>query len=629
MLIYNNEILREKFIDLWEGLNNTALNKEANNLKAENTRNNMITLYKNNNGQKLYLHSKYDPVNEAEIFISQYKDIDKYEHIIFYGIGLAYHIEAFQNKFPHKPYSIYEPFIEILSLYLSNKALESLNLDYLKNLIVGDILDNPYKCVEELLEGIEGEVLLIMLPSYERAFSEEYKSFYQKFGSIIEDKRTLKRTNKLFEKLWVTNIMKNFGEIIDSPNILHLENNVFKGKPAILVSAGPSLEYELENLRYIKEKGLAYIFSVGSAINTLVEYDIYPDAALTYDPQNHNPIVFKKMLEKGIKTIPMVFGTISGYGTAQSYTGPKLHFINSKDTIAPYFFKLEDGEEADTVFDAGSIAVAGLQLLHKLGADPIILVGQNLAYKDKRMYSAGIDYGLGSSELDNKYLESSFMVKDVEGKAVYTSGILNHYRQEIEKYIGYYEIRNIINTTKGGAAISGTIYSPLEDVMKNALCSSVVTKNWYEGEENSYDIDYIISKYNIMNQECHKLIEIFGRLKELISAIGSSSNEAIIYELFFIKFHEAFMNMLKNEYFKAFVYPMNYYQCGLLNDKIKSTGSGNGTIQKIKTLCREFGNFIDGCTGDIDTTLPLLAEINDAINENRINVLTFTVNFSD
>jgi len=89
------------------------------------------------------------------------------------------------------------------------------------------------------------------------------------------------------------------------------------------------------------------------------------------------------------------------------------------------------------------------------------------------------------------------------------------------------------------------------------------------------------------------------------------------------------MNMLKNEYFKAFVYPMNYYQCGLLNDKIKSTGSGNGTIQKIKTLCREFGNFIDGCTGDIDTTLPLLAEINDAINENRINVLTFTVNFSD
>jgi len=38
---------------------------------------------------------------------------------------------------------------------------------------------------------------------------------------------------------------------------------MFKDKPAILVSAGPSLDYEIENLRYIKENGLAYISQSG------------------------------------------------------------------------------------------------------------------------------------------------------------------------------------------------------------------------------------------------------------------------------------------------------------------------------------------------------------------------------
>ena len=69
-----------------------------------------------------------------------------------------------------------------------------------------------------------------------------------------------------------------------------LKKEKFK-KTYFISSSGPSLE-DIENIRYIKEHGLAYIFSVGSAISVLINNNIYPDAACTYDPTVNNQKVF-------------------------------------------------------------------------------------------------------------------------------------------------------------------------------------------------------------------------------------------------------------------------------------------------------------------------------------------------
>jgi len=620
----NSAILRTRFESLWESLNKTTENVGPN-VVIENARNSMYTLYVENSGNKLYIHSRYNPVNEAEMFAGQFKDVDKYDHVIFYGIGMAYHIEAFFSKFGNKHFSIYEPFLNIFKSFISYRSMDSIPLEYLDNIFIGDSLEDPYECLEALLKEIEGEVLLVILPSYERIFSQEYKSFYQRFGSILDDTKTLNRTNRLFEKLYVTNIMKNFMEIIDSPNILHLKNNKFAGNPAILVAAGPSLEYELENLRYIKEKGLAYVLSVGSAINTLLEYDIYPDAALTYDPQNHNHIVFKKLKDKGITSIPVVFGTIAGYGTVQAYEGPKLHFISSNDHVAPYFFKPESAKEFDTVHDAGSIAVAAMQMLYKLGCDPIILVGQNLAYKDRKLYAKGIDYGRDLSETDNKYLDSSFMVDDVEGNKIQTNKVLNHYKDEFERCIKQYGIENIINTTRGGAAIGGTVYKPLKDVMENMLVSSIVDAEWYKDEGVSYDIDYMISRCKSIEAEQRHLLDILKSIKKIAAQINGNTNSVEAPESLFSFFYAEFNKMLQNTYFSTFIYPMNYYQCSLLNRKINSINTEKNIVLKIQKLCREMEPFIDGCINDMHLISPLFGDMYEAIMDNDIKIMTFTI----
>lgn len=161
--------------------------------------------------------------------------------------------------------------------------------------------------------------------------------------------------------------MKNFGEVLNTPNILLEKKGEFKDKPAIIVAAGPSLNEEIENIRYIKENGLAYIFSVGSAVNTLVYHNIYPDAATTYDPGKFNQNVFTKIKEKEIKDIPMVFGSSVGYETLLNYPGKKYHMITSQDSVSNYYLRNENNKPIDMVYDAPTIAVVTLQLLYELG----------------------------------------------------------------------------------------------------------------------------------------------------------------------------------------------------------------------------------------------------------------------
>jgi hypothetical protein len=42
-----------------------------------------------------FLHSRYNPLREAQTIINGYEEVEKYKHVIFYGTGLGYHIKEF------------------------------------------------------------------------------------------------------------------------------------------------------------------------------------------------------------------------------------------------------------------------------------------------------------------------------------------------------------------------------------------------------------------------------------------------------------------------------------------------------------------------------------------------------
>ncbi|OXS79268.1 6-hydroxymethylpterin diphosphokinase MptE-like protein [Domibacillus enclensis] len=434
-------------------------------------------------GKIIPIHSKYDPEKEAERILDTYKDkIEESDHILFYGMGLGYHIKLFFDRYPSKMASGYEPISAVFKECMANAQKIELPIDRFAYLFTEEHSEQTEQNLAEFSSNLSQKILLIVLPVYEKIAHKEFETFSSLFRSMIEGKRLNLYAESSFAKRWSLNALMNLNAIFNTPNILLADHNPFKEKPIVLVSAGPSLSEEIENLRYIKNKKLAYIFAVGSANKALIAQGIYPDAVLTYDPQAHNHAIFEEIIEQNIINIPMIFGSTVGYETIQKYKGPMFHFITSQDTISPYFFE----KTLPTLYDSTSIAIVTLQLLYKLEVEKVILVGQNFAFKNNLFYSEEIarydeeKKEMTDAAVQKKDLSDSYLVEDTLGGQVMTNKSFDQMRQEMEYYIEKYNISIVTNATKGGAAIKGTTYKPLEELITEELTKCVVNEEWYK-----------------------------------------------------------------------------------------------------------------------------------------------------
>ncbi|SCL91500.1 motility associated factor glycosyltransferase family protein [Sporanaerobacter sp. PP17-6a] len=612
ILTDNINILRESCPQSWEKIKNIENNLDLNMVHVEPAKKEGQTLFINQGNKRVYMHSKYDPLKEAGTIVDGYKDVKDGSSVIFYGTGLGYHIEIFLKKHPNVNYYIVESVPEILYTYLSEKSLKELPIKRLKGIILGIDEQKIVSFLNNIIDKTRKDTIIVELPIHKSVFPKEYERFLDIFKRAIKNKKSELHTEFSFQKRWILNSMKNFKYIVSTPNILMEKKGHFKGKPAILVSAGPSLDDEIENLKYIKEKGLAYIFSVGSAINTLIYNDIYPHAACTYDPTVNNQKVFAKVKEQNISDIPIIFGSSVGYETLIDYPGEKYHMITSQDTVSNYYLKTEDESKMNIVFDAPTIAVVTLQLLYQLGFDPIILVGQNLAYKGKKRHSEGIEY---SKDISKEEIEKGIWVKSVDGSEVLTNEGFNRMRKQMEYYISIFTGLKVINTTKGGANIEGTGFKELRDIIGDYLVDEVFDENWLNGTKVIYDKEYLKAQADKMDKSHSEALKIIREYREVIEKIFNlvknqnfSQSENMYSKLDNIRF-----KMNDNDFFKTFILPMNRVNYKVLIDGIESMKSERAPLMKGLRIISTFKNFVEVCNNDIKLIDPVYKEMNEDI----------------
>lgn len=615
IFIDNVNFLREKFPTVWNKVrtDNPSL---SDRVKVVIAKSGLPTLVFEEQEHAVFLHSKYDPFQEAERFVSQFKEVNEYEHVIFYGVGFGYHIEALMNKYPQQAFTLYEPKQAVFSLFLAHRPLGLLPLKKLKNIYLEESSEDTKLNLNHFLTTITNQkVLLVILPSYERVFKESTSEFTDLFSKMVVEKRTALQVNIAFEKRWIVNSLLNLPKIMRTPNILlDINKDHFRGKPALLIAAGPSLLENIEEVRYIKENGLAYIFSVGSAISVMLENGIYPDAACTYDPTPRNSIVFEKVVERGITSIPLVFGSSVGFETLITYPGPMLHMLTSQDTLAPFLLRGQTEMKLDTVQDAPSIAVVTLQLLNKLGCNPIYLVGQNLAYKDDRLYAQGIDYLDNQAFLTAEEKRQAIVVKDVYGGSVYTNQGFNSMRMQIEYYIQSFVNQEVYNTTKGGAEIVGASFVPLEQVISHKLSKQVVNRDWKVGK-SSYDLNHFTQRMEQMEFDYNNLFGLISKTIEVLRELESSSRakEELKLEALFPKLDKALNRIKNNKFYEIFLLPMNRVYFELLNNQTVTIRFEQNQILKAEKIIKEFGKFIFLCKRDLELITPVWRNIKEEV----------------
>lgn len=406
--------------------------------------------------RKVYLNSVYDPELEAKRWAERRSGNEK--GLILCGSGFFYHLKAILNVGGYQRIVCYEPSPAILKACLQVMDLTGIKGDFL--LLTGN---NYQECVNLISQYLMYSILdsdWVELPSYQEVFSDEIKAFQSAFRESVRISRANLATANLFGEKWTSNAVKNLSTITNSPGVKHFFNQ-FSGIPAVIVSAGPSLEKNIRLLNDIKEK--AVVICAGTSIRAMAKFGVKPHFLVAFDGTDYNKTIYSNL---DLEDICLVYNYRFNHHALSYFTGKKAYMKLDMETFSD-FLSLKSGYEFGTVRSGFSVAHPSLDFAIKLGCSPVILIGQDLAYTgDKRyaesQYQKVIDR--------NKLPPNCFITKDIYGQDIVTDKQLDSFRVLFELMVSeYYRDKRIFNATEGGQPIKGVPNHKLADLI-NEYC---------------------------------------------------------------------------------------------------------------------------------------------------------------
>lgn len=428
-------------------------------------------------GKDYVLCDHEDPINEAYAWIDRYIDPSNSVDIVF-GIGMAFHLEVLTTSFPNKKILIIEPNFDLFY-----QILQIRNLDFLiekAEILVDEDQDTILNKISTFFwSSDEGGIQIEPLEVYAELFPEIWEDLRSRFVKRVQSFTVDIVTRRKFGELWVHNNIKNLNLIAGASNAAELIGK-FKGIPGILVSAGPSLKKNVHLLKELKDK--CVIMAAGSAVTVLQDFGITPHFMMGIDAGEAEGKIHEGVISKDIY---FLYSNQVSPKSIKSYTGPKFLMNYPMDLYTNEFFK-RIKTKADFFLSGPSVANTCFDMLYKMGCDPIILVGQDLAYTDESNYANEEPGALSERIRENK--GAYIPTKDIYGNEVYT---IPAYLAMKNWFEGYFEKLaqkvEIINATEGGLNIEHAANETLVNVMN---------KYQFKGQ----DIDKIIKEIHLIGR---------------------------------------------------------------------------------------------------------------------------------
>jgi hypothetical protein len=258
--------------------------------------------------------------------------------------------------------------------------------------------------------------------------------------------------------LWQRNIFENLPLILKYPGV-DLLFGKFQDMPAIIVAAGPSLD---KNAKELKEaKGHSLIIGVDTSIKTLLKYGVEPDLLVSIGGEEENYRYYLKdlKLQKAYLVADAVVYPSAplGFEGRIFITNDGHPFMNWLGRFIGFRGYLAKG---------GSVATTSLDLALRMRCNPVIFVGQDLAYPKGETHTQGVPLSKRRREVARRRKEL-LLVKDVFGEKVVTSYTLYNVLRWFEAKIEEKSTQLFIDATEGGARIRGTRVMKLRD----AICT--------------------------------------------------------------------------------------------------------------------------------------------------------------
>ena len=489
----------------------------------------------------IYLHNRENPVLEAQSIFSGTTN-EPVSICFIYGIGLGYlfQVASLNSK---GTVILYEPDLDLL------KTVFNL-VDFSKDLSKPNVfLTNDFKKACSIIHsksGMKNFPYMLSLPSQREmdsvGFDSLVKSLRDTIGSYFLDLKYTKE--KFYPTLWM--LLYNIPNLINETPLIKVKD-ACKGKTAVIVSAGPTLDRDIEILKKYRDKFV--LFTVGTALKTLTEHNIKPDFVCVIESFNSSPQL------EGVDLSDVYFITEPySHGFLRKFNFKKIFSHISANNPVNHLWSEICGEDIKEYWSKGTVSYTAMNSARILGCSKIILVGQDLAYIEGQCYSKNsvykdlictFDKENNKWEIKAKDFEqfaeslspypeyqqrveaakrrlanlnsSLYYVKGINGDMIPTESVYAAFVKPLSEFAEHFNDREYINTSLVGAQIDGFKNISLEDALKDSDAAGQCEIE----TEFSYDKEKVISVLKTKYEELKSALKIIEEGQRLLKILNN------------------------------------------------------------------------------------------------------------
>jgi len=462
----NMKVLRQKHPILEKAMDMAG--PSSFTYQIEDAKNGAKTLGIKSSDKMFQVHSKYDPEKEAVQQVLGMK-FQNPRLVLILGLGLGYHIRACLEKLADRNHFmvVIEKDIQALHYAVKNVDLTDLFASDKIRWVIGVPETEAYPVLHEMIKhaGIAFQLFLKTLVIFEHPvlskihgeyFKVMMKGFREAAHTIVFNYGNCPKDSMI----GVENIMGNLSRIMRNPGVKDLYK-VFRGVPGIVVSTGPSLDKNINELK--AAEGKCVMICADSALRILHGKGIKPHAVTSLERIKEVADLLRDIPPETMSDIWLAGTPVIMPVVYEVWKGPTFMVYRSFAHFE--WINMPKG----TLQIGPSCSNMAFKILEALGCDPIILVGQDCSFKSVEKTHAD---GAHSQTYLNLQKEKLFPVRGNCEEWVYTDTIYDLFRRNFVTDVAAYR-GTCVNATEGGAFIDGTKIMPLRDAIEK-YCSKPI-----------------------------------------------------------------------------------------------------------------------------------------------------------
>lgn len=448
-------------------------------------------------GNEIFIHSRINPRESAK-FISDYTFREQCDIVFLFGLGLGYELREMKKKNPKKVYFVVEPDFEIFNCNLMVNDIRPVMKEI--NLFVGNNENQIIQALNYVIDRYKSiKIQFVVLPPYKVLYKELWNRLINQLRKLLNGYLVAINTNNSQQKKWVRNYVMNLQYINNTYPLEKLAKS-FKNKPAIIVGAGPSLEENIETLKFVQNR--AVIAAVGSGAGILESNGIKAHIIGAMDGNKAEERIFNNLKYNADSTL--FYSSQVYYGVPKLLNGNK--FLMNQVEMDEYLHKKLNWKYS-AGYSGPSIANVITHNLSELGCNPIIILGQDMCYSKNKLYAEGARYTKKFTEQQLENDPAYIKTVNNKGDEVYTTPALMSFKFESEHIIKNHPSTEYLNGTSYGLIIDGAKNIDFNEYYRNIL-------------SNYKDIDFPAFSNDITTNECADKVknDLFNELQTVINA---------------------------------------------------------------------------------------------------------------